>query len=606
MLLCPRCQRTNPKEAVFCHFDGAELRPVHGREETQSPRLPHDFVFPSGKRCHSFDELASACQEEWNAARDLLKQGTFAQFLASVGRMDLAQAAKEAKNQADPDVALDTFIGALPAKIEARPRLDLNPRRLNFGTLHVGEARQVRLTVINQGKGLLHGTLSVAEGHSWLRLNHDGKANGQCLIKTASEQAIVLRIDTKGLVAPHKYSAKLTVITNGGIVEVPVRLDLAVQPFAMAPFQGAGSPREMAERMRTQPKPAVPLLENGEVARWFAVNGWTYPVLGPTAKGVAAVQQFFEGMGLSKPPPLELSASVVQIRCLPGDSVQEQIIVRTEAKKWVYARAESDAAWLRITSPNISGPQQANLTFEVDSHDLAPDRAHEANIRIVANAAQILTAQVRVEFQRPAAPPVKASVARPFLVGAMAGLVFRLLLAIPGDLYARLLMAETGKGTAGTFASWLQSPVLGDAFLKHFVLATWWLGAVAGAVLLWRRGSRIIDALYGLIAGAMAGLAGSATFACLLPGLDSLPRFVWYEIGKATGLLNSSGYGFLWTILWIILATVCWAMLGAVAGFVLGSMGRAGATVLAGLGEFVSRALRLCGLKRAAAHFPLQ
>ncbi|HEV3446317.1 MAG TPA: hypothetical protein VG099_16860, partial [Gemmataceae bacterium] len=372
MLSCPRCQRTNPKEAVFCHFDGAELRPVQGREETQSPRLPHDFVFPSGKHCRSFDELARACQEEWNAARDLLKQGAFRQFLASVGRLDLAQAAQEAKSQADPDIALDTFIGALPAKIEARPRLDLNPRRLNLGTLHVGEARQVRLTVINQGKGLLHGTLSVAEGHSWLRLNHDGKANGQCLIKTASEQGIVLRIDTKGLVAPHKYSAKLTVITNGGIVEVPVRLDLAVQPFALAPFQGAGSPREMAERMRTQPKPAVPLLENGEVARWFAVNGWTYPVLGPTAKGVAAVQQFFEGMGLSKPPPLELSASVVQIRCLPGDSVQEQIIVRTEAKKWVYARAESDAAWLRITSPNISGPQQANLTFEVDSHDLAP------------------------------------------------------------------------------------------------------------------------------------------------------------------------------------------------------------------------------------------
>src|SRR5260370_32255703 len=135
MLACPRCQRTNPKEAVFCHCDGAELRPVQGREETQSPRLPHDFVFPSGKRCHSFDELARACQEEWNAARDLLKQGAFRQFLASVGRLDLAQAAQEAKSQTDPDIALDTFIGALPAKLEARPRLDLNPRRLNLGTL---------------------------------------------------------------------------------------------------------------------------------------------------------------------------------------------------------------------------------------------------------------------------------------------------------------------------------------------------------------------------------------------------------------------------------------------------------------------------------------
>jgi len=90
MLVCPRCQRSNPQEAVFCHFDGAELRPAQGPEGVQTRRLPHDFVFPSGRRCRSFDELAHACQEEWDAARDRLRQGAFRQFLASVGRMDLA------------------------------------------------------------------------------------------------------------------------------------------------------------------------------------------------------------------------------------------------------------------------------------------------------------------------------------------------------------------------------------------------------------------------------------------------------------------------------------------------------------------------------------
>ena len=43
MQVCPRCRRTNPAEAVFCHFDGAELRPLHDGQlpspTTQAPRL---------------------------------------------------------------------------------------------------------------------------------------------------------------------------------------------------------------------------------------------------------------------------------------------------------------------------------------------------------------------------------------------------------------------------------------------------------------------------------------------------------------------------------------------------------------------------------------
>src|SRR5260370_20479850 len=175
MLVCPRCQRVNPGEAVFCRFDGAELRPVQGRDDaSQRKRLPHEFVFPSGRRCQTFDDFARGCQEEWEVARDLLGQGAFRQFLASAGRMDLARAAQEAKAEPDPDIALDTFISRLPVQVEQAPRLDLSPRRLNLGTLHVGDMRQVRLTVINQGKGLLRGSLAVFEGNSWLRL-----ANGQ-------------------------------------------------------------------------------------------------------------------------------------------------------------------------------------------------------------------------------------------------------------------------------------------------------------------------------------------------------------------------------------------------------------------------------------------
>jgi hypothetical protein len=581
----------NPDEAAFCHFDGAELRRAPGSTNGQrDTQLPHEFVFPSGQCCRSYDDLIRACQAEWDVARDLLSQGVFQQFLAAGGRMDLAKAAQEAKSQPDPDVALDTFLAHLPAKVERGPRLDLNLKRLHLGTLHVGEIRQIRLAISNQGNGLLHGTVAVADGTGWLRLG-EGRGSGQCVIKTAQQQEVTVRIDTHGLAAPHKYSAKLTVITNGGIVEVPVGLDLEVQPFAHAPFQGLSSPREMAEQMRSHPKPAVPLLESGEIARWFEVNGWTYPVSDPTASGVAAVQQFFEGMGLSKPPNIQLSRGPFSQSCVAGEVVQGQLFLRTTARKWVYARVESDAPWLRLPAQNVSGPQQAVIAFEAHSQHLQPGRIHEGNLRITANAGQVIRVPVHLEV-RPAVTPAPSRAARPFLVGAAAGLVFRLFLVVPADLFAQLWMVPLHS----------DSPELMNHSVKQFVLITWWIGALVGVVLLWRRGTRRTDLVYGLIAGAIAGLVASATLACLLPKLDWLPSLfsrVFARSNRATG----SALSVVWLPLWIALALVNWTLWGALVGLVLGRAGPPGARLLAQAAGVLRALCRLCGLKRASAFF---
>lgn len=591
MLQCSRCHRANPNEARFCYFDGTELRRLPGPDDTKRElRLPHPFIFPSGRSCRTFNDLVEACQAEWEVARDLLTQGVFQQFLATAGRMDLAEAAQPAKSPRDPDIALDKFLAGLPANVERAPRLDLNLRRLSFGTMHVGDTRQILLAVVNQGKGLLHGTLTVAEGTNWLRLG-EGRGNGQCLIKALRQQEITVRVDTHGLAAPHQYSAKLTVITNGGIVEVPVGLDLEVQPFGSAPFQGVSSPREMAERMRLHPKPAVPFLESGEIARWFEVNGWTYPVSEPAAPGVAAVQQFFEGMGLSKPPVIQLSTSEVAESCLAGEIVQGQLTLRTTARKWVYARAESDAPWLRLPEQRVSGPQQAMIPFEAHSEHLQPGRVHEGTLKITANGGQVLRVSVRLEV-RPAKKGPYATVSamgeptvsgkrlpHPTLIGAAAGLLFRLLLALPVELWLRWPL-----GSAESM----------NAFVAHFVLLTWWVGAVVGAGLLWRRGTHRTDIIYGLIAGTVAGLVSSATLACLLPELDWLPRWLWV---KMPGLAR------LGMPLWIALAAVSWTIWGALAGFLLGCSGRLGRPILDQLARRLSSLCRFCRLKRAAAYF---
>src|SRR3954469_10224842 len=103
---CQQCSRVNPAEARYCFFDGAALSgngSAGGPLDMGSRPFPAPFVFPSGRVCRSFDELAVACQQEWTAALELLRDGDLANFLGGVGRSDLARAAREAA--AAPDRA---------------------------------------------------------------------------------------------------------------------------------------------------------------------------------------------------------------------------------------------------------------------------------------------------------------------------------------------------------------------------------------------------------------------------------------------------------------------------------------------------------------------
>src|SRR6516165_783792 len=136
-LVCPRCQRANPGEAGFCHFDGAILLPSAGGS-LPAGTLPLEFVFPSGRRCKTFDDLVQGCQYEWEDARVLLKRGEFGPYFARIGRLDLARIAREAQAQPDTDIALHEMVAELPATRVQGPRLDLQPRRLLIGPVPAG------------------------------------------------------------------------------------------------------------------------------------------------------------------------------------------------------------------------------------------------------------------------------------------------------------------------------------------------------------------------------------------------------------------------------------------------------------------------------------
>src|SRR5438067_1726817 len=102
---CPACHRVNPQQARYCYYDGATLGGTTSTGPIQVGSRPFlsPFVFPSGRNCKTFDELVRAAEDEWDAARDMLKQGYFVGFLGGLGRADLAQAAREAAREPDAD-----------------------------------------------------------------------------------------------------------------------------------------------------------------------------------------------------------------------------------------------------------------------------------------------------------------------------------------------------------------------------------------------------------------------------------------------------------------------------------------------------------------------
>jgi hypothetical protein len=197
-------------------------------------------------------------------------------------------------------------------------------------------------------------------------------------------------------------------------------------------------------------------------------------------------------------------------------------------------------------------------------------------------------------------------IAQAVIVGAFLGLVWRVVLVLPADLCARLLASRPqppvpGTPLPGSLEAWLHAPPADGNYFRLFVLATWWIGALVGVVLVWKRGGRLTDLVCGVIAGAFAGLAGSATLACAVVAGDALPRAL------LNGTLGTRVMGpALATPLWILTAIVCWLVEGAVLGLLLGTLGRAGIAAIALAAGPLVWLLRVCGMTTTAEFFALR
>lgn len=348
--LCKKCSRTNPREAVFCYFDGTVLD-GHAVPRADAGHFPTPFHFPDGRVCRTFDELALACVQQWPAACDLFADGVFAAFFANLGRADLAQAADRCGRFPDGERGLDQLLGALPTDALSPARLRVEPAEVNLGVVSPDQPREFELELENQGDRLVFGSASSSD--AWLTLGDGVPAKRFQFLRN---DRLRVRVDPGRVRAGHhKAEARLLVQSNAGAVAVVVRVERQVIPFPDGPLAGLRTPREVADAARKRPHEIAPCFELGAVQRWYAANGWVYPVTVPVAAGVAGIQQFFEALGLAKPPRVEMSPRELKLQGAIGSSLTATLIVSTTEKRPVFAHAVSTVAWLQVSGIRLDG-----------------------------------------------------------------------------------------------------------------------------------------------------------------------------------------------------------------------------------------------------------
>ncbi len=387
--ICPKCHRANPADAFFCYEDGFSLG---GRVDKSGPvdpgaqLFPHPFVFPDGVVCRNFDQLALACYNEWSIATELIRNGDLANFFSGLGRADLAKAVREAARQEDKDRALDQVLGQLPAKTVEPAKLHVETLHVNMGQLAVGKDQRLELRLENQGMRLLSGSIA-CDDCVWLALG-DGGGSPRKVFQFLTGTVIPVHVRGRLLRAAEKpIVGRLTIETNGGAATVLVTAEVPVKPFAESVLAGAITPRQVAEKAKVAPKAAAALFESGVVARWYIQNGWTYPVQGPSASGIGAVQQYFEALGLTTPPKVEVRESSLFFEGKPGGGVFHTLDVAAIEKRPIFASAVSDQPWLKVSKIDLDG-RTAHVRLAVDPVPDRPGESLEAKLTVRANGNQ--------------------------------------------------------------------------------------------------------------------------------------------------------------------------------------------------------------------------
>ena len=401
-LICPRCNQGNPPEASYCHHDGVLLEGVKAAQKAKT-EFPTPFIFKSGLSCPDFKSLGRGILAEWNDSRDMLAFAEWEAFFNGLGRLDLVQIASQARSFPDPDLGLDQLLNGLPG-FEANPgALRINQRTLDFGLLQTGVQGRATIRLENNGDRLVWGE-AILKDAPWCSLSSEGSLSDRSFryINSLNLEVIVpsenIRRSGRALTGTMIIKTESEELTIQLLAKEP-----DVIPFEGDLFHGSTSPRQIAEKSKTKPREAVPLFLSGKVAKWYEVNGWTYPVTGPTAPGMASVQQYFEAHGFAPAPKVEIEPQAFFLQSVPGEPVEQRLVIKTQDKRHVFGYLLPTETWVRVgdLEPNY---QMASIILIFETQHLSNDAPLRTVLTLIANGQQRFEIPVEIQAKVPESP----------------------------------------------------------------------------------------------------------------------------------------------------------------------------------------------------------
>jgi hypothetical protein len=406
---CPVCSKLNPADAGYCYYDGTSLSGdrKQGPVRVGNIPFPTPFYFSDGQACANFNQLALACANRWEEARRLLAEGIWPLFFGGIWRHDLAAAATQLATEPDLDRALSGLLEILPADPESvRPAtLAVESLEENLGELTPGTDRTFEVVILNRGMLQLRGM--VTSTCDWLVFG-DRAGPSQKMFETRSVCTVQVRVLSNKLRAGFKpLQGEIVVDSNGGSITVTVRVNVPIQPFPKGVYAndalaGARSPRDIARRAKDFPNEVAVLFEQSAVKAWYASNGWTYPIEGSEASGKGALQQFFEALGLTRPPVLQIDTASLMLQGHVGACLSRSVTLRAHDPKPVYAQVWSSENWVQIGPLKFQG-NKVKIPVEIVVPPYPGQTVH-AQVTIQGNGKQRFVVPVSVTVERGGTP----------------------------------------------------------------------------------------------------------------------------------------------------------------------------------------------------------
>ncbi|MBN2091935.1 protein kinase [candidate division KSB1 bacterium] len=278
---CSRCGKQIEDSAKFC---------AHCGQATD--RLPESagepFIFRTGEQVYTTQELVQTCYKRWEDAKWHFLRGDFEEWLENRKENVLAKKSRQLrKSKQDADILLNELLQL--SKFAIPPELTVTPTKINLKNIQRGIEKQIRLTILNSGKGILKGTMTSSK--EWIQLS-----TPEFRCRGGESIELVLNLKTHDLSNFKTYPAKIEIRSNAANLSIPIQLEVSPPP---------ARPQISPERILLQVKPGQSIkttilaknVGNDENLNWQVLSQRTW---------IKIPQQNFKAS--EKKIPLEISA----------------------------------------------------------------------------------------------------------------------------------------------------------------------------------------------------------------------------------------------------------------------------------------------------------